>query len=54
MKRSLFDRLLASGAKFYDWMPDSLGDGISEDEIFARFVSVISRLSKSSNSDGNL
>ncbi len=38
MPRSLYDRLLSSGAKFYDWMPDSLGDGISEDEIFARFV----------------
>lgn len=38
MPRTLYDRLLASGAKFYDWMPDSLGDGISEDEIFARFV----------------
>jgi len=38
MKRTMFDRLLASGAKFYDWMPDSLGDGISEDEVFARFV----------------
>ena len=38
MPRSLYDRLLASGAKFYDWMPDSLGSGISEDEIFARFV----------------
>ncbi|WP_373505970.1 low specificity L-threonine aldolase [Aestuariivirga sp.] len=38
MPRELYDRLLASGAKFYDWMPDSLGDGIAEDEIFARFV----------------
>jgi threonine aldolase len=38
MPRALYDRLLASGAKFYDWMPDSLGDGIAEDEIFARFV----------------
>jgi threonine aldolase len=36
--RSLNDRLLASGAKFYDWMPDSLGGGIGEDEIFVRFV----------------
>ncbi len=38
MPRVLYDRLLASGAKFYDWMPDSLGDAISADEIFARFV----------------
>jgi threonine aldolase len=36
--RDLNARLLAAGAKFYDWMPDSLGDGISEDEIFVRFV----------------
>jgi threonine aldolase len=38
MPRTLYDRLLESGAKFYDWMPDSLGDAISPDEIFARFV----------------
>jgi threonine aldolase len=38
LPRTEYDRLLASGAKFYDWMPDSLGDGISSDEIFARFV----------------
>jgi threonine aldolase len=38
MPRSLHDRLLASGAKFYEWMPDSLGDGIGADEVFARFV----------------
>jgi threonine aldolase len=38
MPRALNDKLLASGAKFYDWMPDSLGTGISEDEIFVRFV----------------
>lgn len=36
--RSLNDRLLASGAKFYDWMPDSLGGAISDDEIFVRFL----------------
>ena len=36
--KSLNGRLLASGAKFYDWMPDSLGLGIAEDEIFVRFV----------------
>ena len=38
MPRKMFDRLQAGGAKFYDWMPDSLGDGISADEVFARFV----------------
>ena len=38
MPRSLYDRLQAAGAKFYDWMPDSLGDGIGPDEVFARFV----------------
>jgi threonine aldolase len=36
--KNLNDRLLASGAKFYDWMPDSLGSSIAEDEIFVRFV----------------
>ncbi len=38
MPRPLNDKLLASGARFYDWMPDSLGNGIAEDEIFVRFV----------------
>jgi threonine aldolase len=38
MPRRLFDGLQAQGVKFYDWMPDSLGDAIAEDEIFARFV----------------
>jgi threonine aldolase len=38
MPRGLYDRLLAVGAKFYDWMPDSLGDAIAPDEVFARFV----------------
>jgi threonine aldolase len=38
MPRRLNDRLLAAGAKFYDWMPDSLGNDIAEDEIFVRFV----------------
>ena len=38
MPRTLNDKLLASGAKFYDWMPDSLGKEIAEDEIFVRFV----------------
>ena len=28
MPRRLYDRLLAAGAKFYDWMPDSLGNAI--------------------------
>jgi threonine aldolase len=36
--RKLNDRLLASGARFYDWMPDSLGNAIGADEIFVRFV----------------
>ncbi|MGH6907003.1 MAG: threonine aldolase family protein, partial [Aestuariivirga sp.] len=36
--RTLNDRLVASGVKFFDWMPDSLGDTIREDEIFVRFV----------------
>ena len=35
---ALNDKLLASGVKFYDWMPDSLGAGIANDEIFVRFV----------------
>ena len=38
MPRQLNDKLLAAGAKFYDWMPDCLGAGISDDEIFVRFV----------------
>ena len=38
MPRTMFDRLQAAGAKFYDWMPDSLGDAIGADEVFARFV----------------
>lgn len=38
MPRGLYDRLQASGARFYDWMPDSLGDAIAPDEVFARFV----------------
>ena len=38
MPRPLYERLLASGATFYDWMPDSLGDAIGPDEVFARFV----------------
>lgn len=36
--RSLNDKLLAAGAIYYDWMPDSLGNRIGEDEIFVRFV----------------
>ncbi len=36
--RSLNEKLLASGARYYDWMPDSLGDAISDDEIFVRFL----------------
>jgi threonine aldolase len=48
MPRKLNDRLaipqalddvqMPQGVKFYDWMPDSLGEGISDDEIFVRFV----------------
>jgi threonine aldolase len=38
MPRALDDVSLAQGARFHDWMPDSLGDGISDDEIFVRFV----------------
>jgi threonine aldolase len=38
MPRRLYDSLLAEGAFFYDWMPDSLGSAIGPDEIFARFV----------------
>jgi threonine aldolase len=38
MPRQLNDKLIAAGAHFYDWMPDSLGNGISDDEIFVRFV----------------
>ena len=38
LPKAMFDRLQASGAKFYDWMPDSLGDGITDDEVFSRFV----------------
>lgn len=38
LPRKMFDRLQASGAMFYDWMPDSLGDAISADEVFSRFV----------------
>lgn len=38
MPRTLYEKLLKSGAKFHDWMPDSLGDQIQDDEIFARFV----------------
>ncbi len=38
MPRTLNDKLLAAGAKFHDWMPDSLGETIKEDEIFVRFI----------------
>lgn len=38
LPRRLNDALLAKGARFYDWMPDSLGDAIHADEIFVRFV----------------
>ena len=38
LPRALNDKLLVSGVKFYDWMPDSLGAGIASDEIFVRFI----------------
>ena len=38
LPQALNGRLLAAGAKFHDWMPDSLGGAIAEDEIFVRFV----------------
>jgi threonine aldolase len=38
MPRALYDRLLASGAHFYDWMPDGLGEAIDDHEIYTRFV----------------
>lgn len=36
--QKLNDRLKDAGVVFFDWMPDSLGDGIAQDEIFVRFV----------------
>jgi threonine aldolase len=36
--RQLNAKLLGAGAKFYDWMPDGLASGVSDDEIFVRFV----------------
>ncbi len=36
--RKLNDDLLAAGANFYDWMPDGVPGGVSDDEIFVRFV----------------
>ncbi len=36
--RTLNDKLQKAGVKFYDWMPDSLGDAIADDDIFVRFV----------------
>jgi threonine aldolase len=38
MPQSLYARLQHAGAKFYEWMPDSLGDAIGPDEVFGRFV----------------
>lgn len=39
LPRALHDKLQAAGAHYYDWMPDTLGpDGVSQDEIFVRFV----------------
>ncbi len=36
--RTLNERLKEAGVVFFDWMPDSLGGGIAQDEIFVRFV----------------
>jgi len=36
--KTLKDRLASSGVKFFDWMPDSLGDTIKPHEVFVRFV----------------
>ena len=38
LPRTLNAKLQASGARFYDWMADSLGGAIAEGEIFVRFV----------------
>lgn len=38
MPRKLFDALQASGAKFYDWIPDGVPGGVGADEVFTRFV----------------
>lgn len=38
MPRKLFDALQASGAKFYDWIPDGVPGGVAEHEVFTRFV----------------
>jgi threonine aldolase len=38
LPRALSERLLAAGAKFYDWMPDSLDGGLAENHVFVRFV----------------
>jgi threonine aldolase len=38
MPRAVFDRLQKAGARFYEWMPDSLGDAIGPEDVFARFV----------------
>jgi len=38
MPRRLFDELRAEGAKFYEWMADSLDGAIAEGEVFARLV----------------
>jgi len=36
---ALHERLKAAGARYFDWMPDSLGpDGLGKDEIFVRLV----------------
>ncbi len=39
MPRALHEKAQTAGARYFDWMPDSLGPkGIADDEIFVRFV----------------
>lgn len=38
LPRALDAKLRAAGAVYFEWMPDSLGDGLGEDEVFVRFV----------------
>jgi threonine aldolase len=39
LPRALSERLLKTGANFYEWMPDGLGPkGLAEDRVFVRFV----------------
>jgi threonine aldolase len=38
MSRALAEKLLAGGARFFDWMPDSLGERLPDHQVFVRFV----------------